>query len=110
MAYSKTLEQLIFSVLPDDVQSRLTCKNMFGGLCFMLNGNMCFGIHKKGLMLRIGKENWETIKNNPEILPMDFTGKPMKGWAMIAEENVQEKNLLHYLDMGMNYAETLPKK
>ena len=61
-------------------------KRMFGGFGYMLNGNMCMGIHKEFLVLRLGLKRAETILDDPGVKPMDFTGKVMKGWVMVEPE------------------------
>jgi hypothetical protein len=58
-------------------------KRMFGGVCFMINGNMCVGDWTGSLVVRLEKEDHETIQAEPHIKPFDGTGKVMKGWALV---------------------------
>src|SRR3954470_23472082 len=60
-----------------------TEKKMFGGIAFLHHGNMCVGVWKKFLIVRIGPENYETTLDEPHVQEFDFTGQPMRGWIMI---------------------------
>jgi hypothetical protein len=64
-------------------------KKMFGGICFMLNGNMLVGVWKDSLIVRLGKEQGEEALLEPHVRPFDITGKAMKGWAMVTPEGIQ---------------------
>lgn len=75
-------------------------KKMMGGLCFMVDGKMCCGIHfdKKQqtdlLMARIGESAYETVLDKTGVNPMDFTGRPMKGYAFITPDGYAEEETL----------------
>ncbi|MCB1680351.1 MAG: RNA methyltransferase [Alphaproteobacteria bacterium] len=59
-------------------------KKMFGGTGYMLSGNICVGVYREFLILRLGPEKFEELSAKyDELRPMDITGKPMKGWGMI---------------------------
>ncbi|TFH29424.1 MAG: TfoX family protein [Deltaproteobacteria bacterium] len=58
-------------------------KRMFGGIAFMVRGNMCCGVIGDRLMLRVGPEGYETALSRPHAKPMDFTGRPMKGMVYV---------------------------
>ncbi len=60
-------------------------KRMFGGVAFMVRGNMCAGVTGSNLMLRVGPQAYEECLRLPHAKPMDFTGKPMKGYLYIEE-------------------------
>ena len=62
----------------------LTEKKMFGGLAFMLHGNMCVGVTNDDLMVRVGPEQHAELLALPHARPMDFTGRPMKGFVFVA--------------------------
>ena len=70
-------------------------KKMFGGVCHLLNGNMFCGVHKDSLILRLGEENSRNAAGNPDVKPFDITGKPMKGWVMVAENGFRQDRQLH---------------
>lgn len=89
MAYDEGLAHRVGEILGD--LPGLVEKKMFGGVGFMLHGNMACGIHKENLIVRVGPEKYETALNSPHTRPFDITGKPMKGW-------VKEKYGLRSLD------------
>jgi uncharacterized protein YdhG (YjbR/CyaY superfamily)/TfoX/Sxy family transcriptional regulator of competence genes len=58
-------------------------KRMFGGLCFMVNGQMCCGLTKTDFMVRVGKDAYEEALSEPHARPMNFTGRPLKGMVYV---------------------------
>ena len=64
-------------------------KKMFGGICFLINGNMCVGTWKGSLVVRLDKEKHEQTQAEPHAKPMDITGKVMKGWALVQPAGVK---------------------
>ena len=89
----------------------LTEKKMFGGLAFMLNGNMCVGVTNDDLMIRVGLEEHENLLGLPHARPMDFTGRPMKGFVFVGLEGTQkDEGLKEWVGRGVGFARTLPKK
>jgi TfoX/Sxy family transcriptional regulator of competence genes len=84
---------------------------MFGGFGYLLRGNMCLGIHKDTLIVRVGVDTAEELLKQDHIRPMDFTGKVMKGWATIDPEAItEEAQLEKCCDLAIKFAETLPAK
>jgi len=69
-------------------------KKMFGGVGFLLNGNMLVGVWKDSLIVRLGDEQAEAALLEPHVRPFDITGKPMKRWAMVAPEGVEDDDEL----------------
>lgn len=69
-------------------------KRMMGGLCFMVNGKMCVGIEKDRLMARIGPEEYEAALRRQGCTPMDFTGRPMRGFVFVNPEGVKSRQAL----------------
>ena len=89
----------------------LTERRMFGGLVFMLNGNMCMGLVRESLMLRIGPDNYEATLALPYAGPMDFTGKPLRGFIYVAPEGIAEdEDLAAWIERGIAFAGSLPPK
>ena len=85
MAYNEYLEELI-----DAATNRWKGrdkKKMFGGVCYLLNGNMCFGIYKDYLIVRLGEEEAAAALKQEGVRPFDITGRPMKGWVMVSAES-----------------------
>jgi TfoX/Sxy family transcriptional regulator of competence genes len=58
-------------------------KRMFGGLCFMVNGQMCCGLTKTAFMVRVGKDAYDDALSQPHARPMDFTGRPLTGMVYV---------------------------
>ena len=86
-------------------------KKMFGGHCFMLNGNMCCGVVKERLMARIGPDAYEAALQEQWVSEMNFTGKPMRGMIYIAAEGIESDAQLHnWLKRCENFAESLEPK
>lgn len=86
-------------------------KKMFGGIAWLLNGNMTVGVTKDALTVRFDKERHEEILKRKYAEPMDFTGKPLRGFVFVAEKNVKTAAALRkWIDLSVEYAKTLPKK
>ncbi len=109
MTYNLDLEERI-----DSLAGRLneiTKKKMFGGIGYLINGNMCFGIHKESLLVRTSPEKAETLLKRKYVTPFNITGKPMKGWLLVSPEAIEtDEQLLDMLRVGFSFVETLPKK
>lgn len=85
-------------------------KRMFGGLCFMLNGNMMIGTFKDGLLVRIGKEAREAMKL-PGATPFKMQGRVMEGYAMVTASGVQsDAALAKWISLALAFNATLPPK
>ena len=110
MAYDEKLAEKVRESLN---RSRgITEKKMFGGLCFLLNGNMLCGVDNKSqLMVRVGPEKYEHALKLKHARQMDFTGKPLKGMLYIAPEGTKRKDsILKWVNMAKDFVKTLPKK
>ena len=86
-------------------------KNMFGGVCHLLNGNMFCGVYKDFLILRLGEENGNKALTLPHVRPFDITGKPMKGWIMVGQDGFRkDRDLAGWLNRARKFASSLPPK
>lgn len=86
-------------------------KKMFGGLCSLMNGNMCCGVAKDTFMVRVGPESYEEALRLPHAREMDFTGRPLKGMVYVDSEGiVEDSELAAWVDRGMAFAGNLPAK
>ncbi|MFC1746734.1 TfoX/Sxy family protein [Candidatus Neomarinimicrobiota bacterium] len=86
-------------------------KKMFGGLCFLIHGNMACGITGDDLMVRAGAHTHEDLLEQPHTRAMDFTGRPMKGFVFVNPEGTAEDaELARWIGFGRTYAESLPPK
>ena len=109
MAYDEVLAGRIRSVL--DQQLGLVEKKMFGGVAFLVRGNMACGVHKDMLMARVGPEAYDETMKYPHTRPFDMTGRPMKGWVLVEPEGISsETDLQEWVNAGLNFALTLPPK
>lgn len=88
MAYDEGLAQTLRDALAET--EVITERKMFGGLCFMLNGNMLCGVHKKGGMARVGKANHAKALEIEGVEPLSFTGRPMGGLVDVADEAFED--------------------
>ncbi|MFL5809283.1 MAG: TfoX/Sxy family protein [Flavisolibacter sp.] len=94
MAYNEKLANRIREHLAH--LPRINEKEMMGGIAFMYNDKMCVGVVKDELMCRIDPEVYESIIENNGCRPMDFTGKPMKGWIFVEENSIRSNKELEY--------------
>lgn len=79
-------------------------KRMMGGLCFMVNGKMCVGVEKERLMARIGPHAYDSALQEKGCLPMDFTGRPMRGFVYVTPEGfAAETDLQNWLNLALAY-------
>ncbi len=86
-------------------------KKMFGGVCHLLNGNMFCGVYKDYLILRLGEKNSNEALELPSVRPFDITGKPMKGWVMVAGDGFNsDDELKDWLNRAKEFVNTLPSK
>jgi TfoX/Sxy family transcriptional regulator of competence genes len=84
---------------------------MFGGLCFTINGNMAVGVTGDDLMVRMSPEEAEAALERPGVRPMDFTGRPMRGFVFVGPEALgTDRKLRSWVMRGARYAGGLPPK
>ena len=109
MAYSTTLESRIQNAVSQ--WENTTAKKMFGGVCHLLHGNMFCGVHKDFLILRLGERAAAQALTSPYVRPFDITGRPMKGWVMVAQEGFEDDHALeNWLNKAKVFTDTLPPK
>ena len=109
MAHDEGLAQILRDDLVD--QPGISERNMFGGLCFMLNGNMLCGVSPKGCMFRVGKPREEEARAVEGAGPMQFTGRPMGGMIDVTEEAFQDDDKRTiWLRLAIENASSLPAK
>ena len=109
MAYDEGLAQRIRESLGD--RPDLTEKAMFGGIGFMLRGNMCVGVIGNELLVRVGPKAHDDAVKLPHARIFDFTKRPSKGWIYVAPAGVSSDADLHrWADRGVTFAMSLPAK
>jgi TfoX/Sxy family transcriptional regulator of competence genes len=103
--------------LADDVRARigdrpdLTEREMFGGIAFMIGGNMAVGVSGDELMVRVGKDAHDDFVAQPGARTFDMGARPMRGWLAVASEGFHtDADLDSWIRRGVSYAESLPPK
>jgi len=110
MAYDEELADRIRDSLPD--HDGVTERQMFGGLAFMLNGNMAIGVSGKGgLMLRVDPADTDSLVTEDGVAHFEMRGRPMNGWVRVdASALGSDEQLQRWVDVGLTYAGSLPPK
>lgn len=109
MAYDEGLLERLRDVMADI--HGVTEKKMFGGICVLVNGNMCCGIVNDILMARVGPDQYFQCLELPHAREMDFTGRPLKGMIYVDPAGIAEdKDLKGWVDRCMNFMNMLPPK
>jgi TfoX/Sxy family transcriptional regulator of competence genes len=89
----------------------LTERKMFGGIAFMIGGNMAVGVIDDDLMVRLDPTDAERALAESHVRPMDFTGKPMKGMIFVDSAGTEsDEDLAGWVDAGAEFAASLPPK
>ena len=110
MAYDEGLAQRLRDYF-DSQGIGVVEKKMFGGLAFMLDGNMCVGVLGETLMARVGKDRHDAALERPHARPMDFTGRPMKGFLYVDPAGYEaDEALVGWVELCMAFVRTLPPK
>lgn len=109
MAYDEGTAQRVREYFEDHPYAHE--KKMFGGIAFMLSGNMCVGVLQDGIVVRVGLPSYEQALQEAYAREFDFTGRPMKGWVFIASEGLAEDAELHaWIARGEAFAGALEPK
>lgn len=109
MAYDEQLATRVGEVLPDP--SLVAERKMFGGLAFLVRGNMSCGIIGDRLMVRVSRDSHEAALAQPHVRAMDFTGKPMRGFVYVEPAGIATAaDLLEWVHGGVAFAASLPSK
>ena len=109
MAYNQTIEARIQNQVAD--WRGCTAKKMFGGVCHLMRGHMFCGVYKDYLILRLGKAAAGEALAQEHVRPFDITGRPMKGWVMVAQKGFEsDADLERWLDLAREFVGTLPSK
>lgn len=109
MIMNEQLAQRIRNVLVNE--RGLEEKIMFGGIGFLLLGNMVCGIHKEYLIVRVGPGKYQEALDHPNTKVFDMTGRAMSGWVMVAPEGyADDTQLSAWIQMGIDFVSGLPSK
>ena len=109
MAFDEGLAERIREAL--DEQAHTSERKMFGGLCFMVGGNMALGVVGDELMVRVGPDGYADALAQEHAREMDFTGRAMKGMVYVGVEGFEDDGDLHaWVKRGVDFAASLPRK
>lgn len=109
MAYDEGLAERVRELLLGDPD--IAEKRMFGGLAFLLHGNMAVGVTGDDLMVRVGPDATDAALARPGARLFDMTGRPMRGWVVVAGPAVAEdETLATWVRQGRDFAAELPPK
>lgn len=109
MAFDESLADRIRSALSR--KKGIEEKKMFGGVCFLLHGNMLVGVWKTFLIARLGPDQGEEALLEPHVKEMDITGKPMKGWVMVEPQGAEDKGQVKgWVQRAVKFVSKLPGK
>jgi TfoX/Sxy family transcriptional regulator of competence genes len=109
MAFDEALADRIREILA--ARPALSERKMFGGIAFMVAGNMAVGVIGEDLMVRLDPADAERSLSEPHTRPMDFTGKPAKNMVYVdSEGTASDEDLAGWVEAGADYASSLPPK
>lgn len=106
MAYDERLAERVRAVLGhrDDLREQ----KMFGGIAFMVGDKMCVGVTNDDLMVRVSVDDHDAALKRPHVRPMDFSGRPMKGFLYVGREGVKTKRQVQaWVDRALAYRASL---
>ena len=106
MAHSEKLAERIRAVLED--RDDVVEKKMFGGIAFMVRGNMACGAVRGELMARVGPGHYEWALTRPRVRPMDFTGRPLRGFVYVGTAGIRTRAMLSKWWLSETYSTIAP--
>ena len=109
MAYDAGLVERVREILGE--REEFVERTMFGGVAFMVRGNMACGVLEDGLIVRVGRERYEEAMMAPHTKPLDITGRPMTGWVIVEPSGyTSDEDIVGWVREGVDFALTLPPK
>ena len=109
MAYNQELAHRVWSLLSHTAGTEE--KKMFGGVGYLLRGNMVCGVHGDYLIVRLSASEGQSALAQPHVGVFDLTGRPMKGWITIAPAGLEsDVELKGWVERGLNFGQSLPAK
>jgi TfoX/Sxy family transcriptional regulator of competence genes len=109
MAYDEDLAERVRDALAG--RSDVSERKMFGGIAFMVGGNMACGVSGDELMVRLDPGDGEQALAEEGVRVFDMTGRPMKGWILVSPERTADQaGLSEWVEAGADYAASLPPK
>jgi TfoX/Sxy family transcriptional regulator of competence genes len=109
VAYDQELADRVRELLAP--RQAVSEREMFGGIGFMVGGNMACGVHGEELIVRLGSEEGARALEEETVRPFDLTGRPMKGWMLVEPiGHGEDDDLRRWVGLGVAYARSLPPK
>ena len=109
MAFDESLAARIRDALSR--KKNIQEKKMFGGIGFLLHGNMLVGVWKDSLIVRLGPDNYDDVLLEPHVREFDITGRPMRNWVAVEPEGVEDDDqLTAWIDLALKFVKALPAK
>jgi TfoX/Sxy family transcriptional regulator of competence genes len=109
VAYDEALAQRLREELSD--RDGLSEKKMFGGLAFLVHGNMCVGVTGKDLLARVGAARFDEVVGRPGARPFEMGGRSSVGWVVVDGAQIADpKTLSAWVEEADRFVKTLPKK
>jgi hypothetical protein len=110
MAYDEALAERVRAVI--SLRENVTEKKMFGGIAFMVGGNMACGVSSSSeLIVRLDPEESQRALAEPHVRVFDMTGRPMRGWLLVEPAGIEtDDQLAGWVDAGADFAASLPPK
>jgi TfoX/Sxy family transcriptional regulator of competence genes len=109
MAYNEMLAERVRKML--SLHAGITERKMFGGISFMLGDNMCCGVVNDDLVVRVSPGSYVEALAEPSARPMDFTGRPLRGFVFVGPEGFRTDEALEkWIVRAMDFASSLPPK
>jgi hypothetical protein len=109
MPFSQSLAQRVRQILTD--QHGIVEKKMFGGVGFLLHGNLLVGIWHTSLIARVGPDQYQAALTEPNVREFDITGRPMRGWVMVEADGIDSDDRLRaWIDRSLEFVVNLPAK
>jgi hypothetical protein len=109
MAFDEVLAERVRDHL-DDVGAGARSATMFGGIAFLIEGNMTVAVIGDDLLVRVGRDGTPDALRRPGTRPFDMTGRPMRGWVVVAGEMLDDDVLAGWTDRARAFVATLPAK
>ncbi len=109
MPYNLELEERLDRLSPP--LGKFTKRKMFGGVGYLMNGNMVFGIHKQSLVVRVSQARSAELLKQEHFSLFNTTGRPMMGWLLVSPEGLgTDEQLRGLLDLAFAHVKSLPGK
>ncbi len=109
MAYNEHLAKRIRTALAR--KKNIEERKMFGGLCFLLHGNLLVGVWKDSLIARVGPDQAEEALLEPHVHPFDITGRPMKAWVLVEAAGIESDQVLKdWIQRAVAFVGKMPAK